>query len=190
MRAGGARLLLALLLAVPVLVLTGAPAHACSCADVRPHQLLRGADAAFVGRVESSREVDDGAVTRLLVERVWSGEVRARTDVTHDLMSSACGIVLEDGDRVAAFASLRGEALEVHSCGTVSTRHRTGLSVDEVIERLGPGEPPAAGTRSIPAGGPPVGWLAGGAAVLLIAGLLVRRRLARPRAGRAAAGPG
>lgn len=169
------RTVITLLLAVPVLLLASpSPAHACSCAEPTPRELVAGSSAVFSGVVESTRDGDgDERVTELLVDHVWSGSVSEHTEIVHGVMSSACGLSPDDGQRLVVAAELEDGDLHTGFC-SVSEGER---SVAEFVAALGSGEAPAAGSIEAAAGGgPPVVLLAAAGLVLLAAVALVVRR--------------
>lgn len=160
------RLVLVVLLAVPVLVLGGGPAQACSCADPRPRQLLADATAAFAGVVEDR----DGEVTGFAVDRVWAGEVSEHVEVAHTLDGGTCGIDPDPGERMAVFAQREQGVLRTGLCSVTD-------DVALVEQVLGPGASPRSGSTEVDRSGdaaPPLAVAAG-----LVAGVLAAAAAAR-----------
>jgi hypothetical protein len=134
------RAALVLGLATAGLVTTAGPCAACSCAPRTPRQVVRGADAAFVGTVV--REVPASATVTIQtfsVSEVYEGRVPARVDVTAAIGpggGSSCGLLYPSGTPVAVVASAAAD-------GTLTSSACSYLSVAE-LERVG-------GTPSSPA---------------------------------------
>ena len=136
---------LLLLLLVPLLlVVSGAPASACSCVSASVAEHRRQADAVFSGEVlERSGGRDGvGSVTYTVrVDRVFKGEVAAEQEVLSGAQSSACGIELEAAQRALFFA---------HSAESGSAPARLSTSSCS-------GTRPGGGGRGLGAGHPPTG---------------------------------
>lgn len=162
------RLLLIVLLAVPVVVLAGAPAQACSCADLTPQRMLEHSVAAFEGVVEERRD----GVTGFEVDRVWAGEVTEHVEVAHTTDGGSCGIDPEPGERLAVFAYREDGVLSTGLCDVTD-------STATVEQALGAGEPPVAGASEIDeaSGVPVVPLVLGGLTLAAVGGsIAVRRR--------------
>lgn len=172
-----APLLLTLLLVVPLLVLTtGAPAQACSCASSGPRRMLATSEVAFAGTVEGGRDgAGDDRVTRVRVGQVWKGEASEVTEVVHGTDGASCGVEFSEGQRLVLYADRGADELRTSLCSV-----RVGLAeVDRAVEVLGEGAEPAAGTtEAASSGGPPRLPLVAGGLLLLAAGawVVVRRR--------------
>ena len=79
-------------------------AHACSCAPPEPRSMLAQADGAFVGRLESRRELDNGrALFTFRVERSVKGRLGATVDVETASSGAGCGIEATVGARIGLF---------------------------------------------------------------------------------------
>ncbi len=175
-RAAG--LLLALLLAVPVLLVSAVPAHACSCVKAGPTKYVKWADVVFTGTVEDSAADDTIRVARIAVDEVYKGSVRARTDVTTSAQGPACGVDLVPGSEVIVFGSLEGSSVATSTCAGSGTR------LHERHPALGTGSPPEPGELVSDAWPGPVDrsiWWIGAPLLLLVAGAAayaVRRRRA------------
>lgn len=169
------RILLALLLAVPVLVLaTGTPAHACSCVELTPQLLRTESDAVFSGTVEETRVDGAQGATRVAVDGVWAGDVAAHTEVVHGTEGSSCGLSPVEGERILLSASVEEGELRTSSCSVVTGQG----DVDRMASALGDAQSPRPGTiEATSVGGPPIVWFAvGGLVLVLAAALVVRRR--------------
>jgi hypothetical protein len=118
----GVRALLAcLVVALAALALTVEPARACSCVPPDPWKILKQADGAFVGRLVSRREADQGrAVLTFSVERAVKGSIGDTVEVTTANNSAACGIETPVGQRVGLFLDRQGNRWLGHLCWQVS----------------------------------------------------------------------
>jgi hypothetical protein len=142
------RLLLALLLAVPgVLLTTASPAHACSCVGGPPEAGVRGADLIFLGTVTDDR--GGNGIRRTLtfeVDLAWKGQVTATTRLGTGAGGGDCGLEITEGDETMVFAYREDD-------GTLGSNicHGRGATHTDVERLLGPGAPPVEGT---PGAGP------------------------------------
>jgi len=115
----------ALALCVVVLVVASLaaavePARACSCIPPDPWSYLRNADGAFVGRLVSRREADQGrAVLTFDVERAVKGKIGATVEVTTANNGAACGIETSVGRRIGLFLMREGDGWVGHLCWQV-----------------------------------------------------------------------
>jgi hypothetical protein len=121
--------------AAAALVEAPAPAWACSCAVVDPEAALDGADAAFVGTLETRRESNRGPVRStgdpvtlgFRVEQVLKGDLGERVEVVTAASGASCGIEARPGERLTLLLSrdrgrwqsglcdrLAAERLDVH----------------------------------------------------------------------------
>ncbi|MGE5227905.1 MAG: hypothetical protein ACM3OO_13610 [Planctomycetaceae bacterium] len=183
------RAALVLGLASAGIVTTAGPCAACSCAARTPRQVVRDADAAFVGTVV--REVPasgTSTVQTFAVSKVYRGRVPARVDVVAAIGpggGSSCGLLYPSGTPVAVVASAAAD-------GTLTSSACSYLSVAE-LERVGgaPASPapftptPAASPSALPSASPSSGmplWqvallgLLGGVALIGVSFVVGRRR--------------
>ena len=110
-----------LVVMLAVLAVTVEPASACSCIPPDPWKILKQADGAFVGRLESRREVDQGrAVLTFSVERAVKGSIGDTVEVTTANNGAACGIETPVGQRVGLFLDRSGNRWVGHLCWQVS----------------------------------------------------------------------
>lgn len=178
MLGGRLGVLLAALLAVPVLMVAAAPAHACSCAIAGVHRHLQQADVVFEGTITEQRRTDYRTVMRIEVARVYKGEVRERMDVETGNGGGDCGLGIPEGRRVLVFGEIYEGVLGTSTCaGSGTDVHRAHPELAVWRDPL----PGALVSNSWGAEGDPGGgtvwWLVGGA-VLLVGGAVygVRRR--------------
>ncbi|MGH3065376.1 MAG: hypothetical protein ACRDOF_03655 [Gaiellaceae bacterium] len=109
------------MLAVTSLAAAVEPARACSCVPPDPWNLLKQTDGAFVGRLVSRRETDQGrAVLTFSVERVVKGEIAATVEVTTANNGGACGIETSVGRRIGLFLARENDGWVGHLCWQVS----------------------------------------------------------------------
>lgn len=113
-----ARLLLALLLAVPgVVISTAAPASACSCVMSTVEQRAPETDAIFQGEVVGIEPGSEGrSVFTFDVLQVWKGDVGARVEVTSSNSGAACGLEMSPGQTRLVYADQRGARLTSGLC--------------------------------------------------------------------------
>lgn len=110
-----------LVLAVATLAAAVEPARACSCIPPDPWTFLRQADGAFVGRLVSRREADQGrAVLTFSVERALKGNIGDTVEVTTANNGAACGIETSVGQRIGLFLDRNGSRWFGHLCWQVS----------------------------------------------------------------------
>jgi hypothetical protein len=198
------------LLAVPVaLVLTAAPAHACSCAGRAFPEQLADAGAVLTGTA-TSREDPAGSGTgwssassvrwEFAVDTVHRGDLGARVTVVTAVGGAACGIAFTPGVRYVVVGT-RDVTGDVETGLCAGTAPVAALSPAD-LTALGPGRPvsprvvapaaappPTVPPPTVPpegAGGQavsPIGFLLLGGTVALTAGLAVvavrRRRASR-----------
>lgn len=114
-------LLLSLAVGLAVVVVTVEPARACSCAPPEPWSFLRQADGAFVGRLVSRREADEGrAVLRFSVERAVKGKIGTTVEVETANNGAACGIETPVGQRIGLFLEREGDGWFGYLCWQVA----------------------------------------------------------------------
>lgn len=103
------------------LAVTVEPARACSCIQPDPWSILPKADGAFVGRLVSRREVDQGrAVLTFSVERAVKGKIGKTVEVVTASNGAACGIETPVGQRIGLFLLREGGSWHGHLCWQVS----------------------------------------------------------------------
>lgn len=107
-------------LAVASLAAAVEPARACSCVPPDPWMFLKQADGAFVGRLVSRREADQGRVVLTFsVERAVKGKIGATVEVRTANNTAACGIETAVGRRVGLFLVRDGDGWVGHLCWQV-----------------------------------------------------------------------
>jgi hypothetical protein len=120
-RSVGALALCVVVLVVASLAAAVEPAHGCSCIPPDPWSVLKQADGAFVGRLVSRREVDQGrAVLTFRVERAVKGKIGATIEVTTANNGAACGIETSVGQRIGLFLAREGDEWVGHLCWQVA----------------------------------------------------------------------
>ena len=151
-------------MAAVLLVVSAAPAHACSCAGVTDAEAFANADVVLTGELVETRAPEGPSFsssdpTRLIfdVEQVHKGGARAHQSVVTPSDGGACGLSLGGAaGPYLVFASTEPEMglagadgeLYAHLCG--GTRD---VSVAPVPAAFGPGAPPAPGASPIGAEG-------------------------------------
>jgi hypothetical protein len=173
--------LLAMVLAGIGATLPTAQAAACSCAMSTPEQALGFADAAFVGTVVGSREVEvavagfdptPGVVYTFNVEGSAKAVTEASIDVVSTGDSAMCGTAFAVQQRYLVFATIVDGRLDTGLCSGNVERAATAPAPIPVT-------PIAAAPAPDPAGPPlPVLGLGGLAVALLIGSVLA---FGRPR---------
>jgi hypothetical protein len=84
------------------------PARACSCIPPDPWTFLEKADGAFVGKLVSRREGDEGRVVLTFgVERAVKGKIGVTVEVDTANKGAACGIETSVGKRIGLFLRAR-----------------------------------------------------------------------------------
>lgn len=184
-----ARGVLALLLSVAGLVLvTEAPAFACTCQAADVVQQTDRADAVFVGTVDEVREAGRLFEFDVSATHAYKGTVERQVSVSSAQQTTACGLgELSVGQDYLFLVTGAGPAYSATSCG--GSGRATDARVAEIAAVLGVGQPiaaplPPTASRTLVEDAPPAtfGRLAApGAALVLIGllGLVVVRRLAR-----------
>ncbi len=128
--------------ALAALVNPPAPAWACSCAVVDPRTALDGADAAFVGTLETRRESNRGRVRStadpvtlgFLVERVLKGDLGDFVEVVTAAGGASCGIEARRGERLALLLTRSGDRWESGLCDQLAAER---LNVHSFTEEKG-----------------------------------------------------
>jgi hypothetical protein len=107
----GLRLAFVLLLVAGFFV-AGAPARACSCAEIDIDSWLSDADGAFVGRWLDRAEIGDGmAAVTFEVERVVKGSFGPTAIVRTNAQGSACGLEPLGRSRTGLILQLHGDGV-------------------------------------------------------------------------------
>lgn len=115
-----ARMLAPALVGAGLVLGSGVPAHACSCALQTVRAAAQGADAVFVGTVGPL--VDDLEYTNHVeVHRVYQGSVPAEVTINTGQedspgVSSSCDLTLTPGREMVFFAAGSGDAYSVGPC--------------------------------------------------------------------------
>jgi hypothetical protein len=194
-------LLVGCLLAVAGVV-AAAPASACSCVGGTTQQYFDGADAVFTGTLVP-REVThpgapisssgDPALHVFTVDAVFKGNVHERQGVVSADAGASCGLELSGPGPFVVFAfhsdDVAADQFTADLCGGTA-RADAGLEAELAALAALHGSPPSSadplpGAAGAPApqrtaSSVPVAALAGTAAiVLLVTGLLLRRRAVR-----------
>ncbi len=104
-------------------MLTASPCAACSCASRTPEQLLRRADAAFVGEVVDQQAIDEvTTVQTFRVRSVFKGTLGPTVQVIDPIGSgggSTCGI-LYGGGEVAVILHRLGDGWTTDLCSRIT----------------------------------------------------------------------
>jgi hypothetical protein len=160
-----ARLAVVALLAVPAVFGTATPCSACSCVPRTPKELLRRADAAFVGTVVAEQQIEPTTtVQTFAVEGVFKGALDASVNVTEPIGSgggSTCGIAYPRDTRVAIVLYRQGGGWTTDSCSMVSLADLEAVAASPHQPRPGPSPSPSAGAPPpLPGSSPGLGWQA------------------------------
>ena len=167
-----ARLAVVVLLAAPAVFGTATPCSACSCVPRTPKELLRRADAAFVGTVVAEQQIEPTTtVQTFAVEGVFKGALDASVNVTEPIGSgggSTCGVAYPRDTRVAVILFRQGDGWTTDSCSLVSLADLEAVAPSPHPPRPGPSPSPSAVVPPPPpASSPGLGWQA------VVLGLLV-----------------
>ena len=171
-----ARLAVVVLLAAPAVFGTATPCSACSCVPRTPKELLRRADAAFVGTVVAERQIEPTTtVQTFAVEGVFKGALDASVNVTEPIGSgggSTCGVAYPRDTRVAVVLYRQddgqGGGWTTDSCSLVSLADLEAVAPSPHQPRPGPSPSPSVAVPPpSPASSPGLGWQA------IVLGLLV-----------------
>jgi hypothetical protein len=160
-----ARLAVVALLAVPAVFGTATPCSACSCVPRTPKELLRRADAAFVGTVVAEQQIEPTTtVQTFAVEGVFKGALDASVNVTEPIGSgggSTCGVAYPRDTRVAVVLYRQGGGWTTDSCSLVSLADLEAVAASPHQPRPGPSPSPSAGAPPpLPGSSPGLGWQA------------------------------
>jgi hypothetical protein len=133
-----------LTLAGTFLVVAASPCSACSCAPSTPKELLRRADAAFVGTVVAETMSETGTTQTFEVEGVYRGELGPTVEVWAQIGTSVvntCAVLFPVGDRVAVL-------LERDERGRWQTSACSIVEPSDLEALAGPVRPPGAASTS------------------------------------------
>jgi hypothetical protein len=160
-----ARLAVGVLLVAPAVFGTATPCSACNCVPRTPKELLRRADAAFVGRVVAEQQIEPTTtVQTFAVEGVFKGALDASVNVTEPIGSgggSTCGVAYPRDTRVAVVLFRQGDGWTTDSCSLVSLADLEAVAPSPHQPRPGPSPSPSAVVPSPPpASSPGLGWQA------------------------------
>jgi hypothetical protein len=165
-----ARASVVLVMLGPALVLSASPCVACSCMPRTPEQLLRHADAAFVGEVVDQQVIDEvTTVQTFRVRGVFKGTLGPTVQMIAPLGSgggSSCGILYGAGE-VAVILHRLGDGWTTDACSRITTAQLARVAPSpEPPEPSGSSTPivTVAPARDAPGG---LGWQA------VVLGLLV-----------------
>lgn len=174
-------------------VVTAAPAHACSCASQPLAAQADAADVIFSARVSDVVLAGDEATGTntfdVRVRTVWKGTAEYVTQVTSAASGATCGLEgIEAGRDYVFFANGAASPFAATLCGGTAQANPTRLTRMEKV--LGEGvrvevPPPPAPVLTKVENAEPQGLArlaAPGAAVVIVAllGLLIVRRVAKP----------
>jgi hypothetical protein len=119
-----ARASVVLVMLGPALVLSASPCAACSCVPRTPEQLLRRAEAAFVGEVVDQQVIDEATTVQTFrVRSVFKGTLGPTVQVIAPLGSgggSSCGILYGAGE-VAVILHRLGDGWTTDVCSRITT---------------------------------------------------------------------
>ncbi len=108
------------MLVVAALAGAAEPARACSCVPPDPWSFLEKADGAFVGRLVSRQEGDEGrAVLTFSVERAVKGKIGRTVEVETASSGAGCGIETSVGREIGLFLVREGDGWFGHLCWQV-----------------------------------------------------------------------
>ena len=142
------RIVALLLVSGTCLVATASPCFACGCVPQTPKQVLRRADAAFVGEVTSQRPLDAmTTVQTFRVDAVYKGALYSSVDVVASMGAaggSDCAILFPSGSQVAVVLQQQGDHWISDACSLLTMAQ---------LRRVAPPRPPLPGPAP-QAGGP------------------------------------
>jgi hypothetical protein len=159
-------------------LVVGAPARACSCAEMDLGSLLPDADGAFVGTFVDRSEISDQLASITFdVERVVKGEFGQRAIVRTSAYGASCGLEFLDGPRI-------GLLLDRASDGVWESSLCQQVRPGDLLA-VGGGRPPDPDVAPVSAGWTLgskglVGAIAALVVVLLALAWFARRRASRP----------
>ena len=118
------RIVALLLVSGTCLVATASPCFACGCVPQTPKQVLRRADAAFVGEVTSQRPLDAmTTVQTFRVDAVYKGALYSSVDVVASMGAaggSDCAILFPSGSQVAVVLQQQGDHWISDACSLLT----------------------------------------------------------------------
>jgi hypothetical protein len=130
-----ARASVVLVMLGPALVLSASPCAACSCVPRTPEQLVRHADAAFVGEVIDQQVIDEvTTVQTFRVRSVFKGTLGPTVQMIAPLGSgggSSCGILYGAGE-VAVILHRLGDGWTTDVCSRITTAQLAGVAPSPV----------------------------------------------------------
>jgi len=130
-----ARASVVLVMLGPALVLSASPCAACSCVPRTPEQLLRRAEAAFVGEVVDQQVIDETTTVQTFrVRSVFKGTLGPTVQVIAPLGSgggSSCGILYGAGE-VAVILHRLGDGWTTDLCSRITTAQLAGVAPSPV----------------------------------------------------------
>ncbi len=191
------RLLVMVVVGLTTVVVTQAPAHACSCKKLTLAQEVKKATGVFSGTVTMATGPTTVGKRQVMsydvkVDRVYKGDLTS-LQLTVKSEATPCGLTdLTADNRYLFFVRANGSNLLANRCG--GTGPATSARTQKVIALLGPGSTPALPTPPPPTFTPVAGAeprplttiAAPGAALLLVGllGLMVFGALGRSRSSR------
>ncbi len=129
---------------------TASPCFACGCTPQTPKQVLRRADAAFVGEVTSQRPLDAMTTAQTFrVDAVYKGALHSTVDVVASMGAaggSDCAILFPSGSRVAVVLQQQGDHWISDACSllTLAELRRVAPAPEPPLPGQAP-EPPLSG---------------------------------------------
>jgi hypothetical protein len=136
-----ARASVVLVMLAPALVLSASPCAACSCTPRTPEQLLRHADAAFVGEVVDQQVIDEvTTVQTFRVRGVFKGTLGPTVQMIAPLGSgggSSCGILYGAGE-VAVILHRLGDGWTTDACSRITIAQLAKVAPSPVPPVPGP----------------------------------------------------
>jgi hypothetical protein len=164
------RLSLVVLVAGLTLVLTASPCGACSCVSRTPKELLRRADAAFVGSVVEQRSIDQTTTLQTFrVRSIFKGPLGPTVSVIDPIGSAGgdtCGILYGSGE-VALILYRQGDGWTTDVCSRITTAQLAAVGPTPTHPGPEPSDVPSPVVPTVDGGGSGLGWPA------VIVGLLV-----------------
>ncbi len=184
LRPGLSRLLVLLVLGVTMVVVTEAPAHACTCKRLSLEEKVDAADAVFSGVLTMASGPTTSGKNQVMsydvkVDRIYKGDFDSpRVTVKSDVASGECGLTGMTADnRYLFFAQGQNDNLVATSCG--GTGPATSARSQRVVAILGEGSTPnpptpeeAVFTPVADAEPPTLARLAAPGAAMVVLGLL------------------
>jgi len=133
------RLVVALLLALPAVVLTQMPAHACTCVNSSVQRDAARADLVFTGVLVDATSTKKKTTYDVRADTVYQG-ILTNADVQVVTDASGCGLRdLKSDEPYVFFVSQDGGDLVTDQCS--GTSRATDKLTGKVEKLLGPGQP-------------------------------------------------